>query len=126
MYLDVNGTVVMIEGEDLFVQECHVALDTWRGEEMLDDGYGFPVNFVRKNPNMMEITTLLKSAILETLDPQRINTLYEGYVDSIQYAGEGGEEELLGVWNIGITLVSINSNSSKLNIGVDAPFQTMA
>jgi hypothetical protein len=123
--IDIDGNVMMLEGEELFVQECHVALDTWRGEEILDDGYGFPVNFVRKNPNMMEITTLLKSAVLETLEPQRINTLSEAYVDSVQYAGIDGEEDLLGVWNIGMTLVSINNNNSKLNIGVDAPFQSM-
>jgi len=123
--MDMDGNLPMLEGEPLFVQECNVALDTWRGEEILDDGYGFPVNFVRKNPNMMEITTLLKSAILETLDPNRINTLYEAFVDSVQYAGKDEEEALIGTWNIGITLISINQNSSKLTFGVDAPFQSM-
>ena len=125
LYIEQDGTVAMIEGEDLFVQECRVALDTWRGEEVFDSMYGFPVNFVRKNPNMMELKTLLKSAVLETLDPERIRTLYEAVVVDVQYQGENLEEELIGVWKVKISLQSINMNTSDMTLGVDAPFQAM-
>jgi len=115
LYVDEDGNIPMIEGSELATQECIVALETVRGEEVFDDSYGFPLYDLIKNPTRLEIESLVKTCVLSTLDTQHINTIEKASIADMRYED--------GTITVRVILTTINGMTSDMTFGVDSPFQ---
>ena len=114
VYLDKDGNLVTIEGLDLVIQECRVALESMRGEDIFDNDWGFPLMDVLNNPWNLVPELLITQAITETLSPEKIPILDYVEVTNIK---ESSDEE--GEWYVEILIRSINNDEAI--IGVDLP-----
>lgn len=115
IYLDKDGNVLYVEDEELLLQECKVALETMRGEEVYNLRYGFPIREVVKNPFNIDTETLIRNAVLDTLQTRYINCLDNAEVVDIQ------EDD--GTWSVVVVLRSVNGNITNTAMEVDVPFQ---
>lgn len=115
IYLDKDGNVLYVEDEELLLQECKVALETLRGEEVYNLRYGFPMRQAVKNPFNIDTETLIRNAVLDTLQTKYINALDRAEVTDIQ------EDD--GIWSVVVVLRSVNGNITNAAMEVDVPFQ---
>ena len=116
VYIDRDGSIITLEGEDVVRQECIVALLTIRGDEVIDTEYGFPLLDAMKNPFNVEWKTLIKSSLLSTLSPGKIPMLEEIVILDIRNDD--------GTVLINIVIKSINKVETQINLGVDELFQS--
>ena len=118
VYVDEDGNLITITKEELFQQECKVAMQTMRGEEPLDILYGFPLSTVIRNEYGLDRFTLFNTAIISTLNMKRINMLLESRLLNLEYS----EDE--GLVKLDIEITSINGNDSRIAMEVELPFQS--
>jgi hypothetical protein len=119
VYVDQDGNYVTIEGEELFRQACVIAMETVRGEELIDSEYGFPLLDAMKNIDNIDPETAIKLAIYETLTRTRIPMIKDVYVGEINNDGDGK-------WEVPIVIKSIRDKDTNISIGVDTLFQKLS
>jgi len=115
VHVDRDGNLITIEGITLAIQECRVALESIKGEDIFDMEWGFPLLDVINNPWNVAPEILIPQAIIETLAPERIPLL--DYVEVTNLHEGIGEDE--GQWSVEVLIRTINQDQKI--IGADIP-----
>jgi len=118
IYVDKDGNMVTIEQEEVFRQECIVALSTIRGEEAIDRSYGLPLPDMMKRVKNIPPETVIRMAIMDCLNNERIPMISESSVVYIRPEEDGN-------WKVGIIATSVNNNTFDIPLEVERVFQSI-